>query len=1430
MAMSRPLRLSLVAVGGLLGLAVILATAAYGLLQTSWAHKRIASAIEGALSSDTMTVRVGALDGALPGTIVLHDVTATDAEGQWAEIGRMEVAWRPWRLLFNTVDIQTLSVSEATLERLPHKAAEEEPPPAAGQPASPLSLPDIGIEIGKMSIDMKLGTALTEGKVEILRAGGSARYGMGDGIDLNLDATQGDTGGSRLSARIHANPDDETLDLDVHAHEAKGGLVSRLIGVAEDGPFDVDITGDGSLMNWNGTAKATLGPDGHLDAKIRAFGDTMPRFAITGRASLPSPLGGRLEKIGAPPYDFDVEFAIADDGSLDFKNTTIKSAGASVVANGSVNLSSGSIDMTLALTPTSAEVRDALIDPFTAPSLALNAHVRGYVNAPFVDVSASTPGLTGEGMSTGRTNLTAELDFDTGDPATLFTFDASANIAKLAFEQKEGQPPVPPSDILMRTKGAYRGKAERLSFGDLMLRSDWASVDFAGGVDLSGEAAAMLNGRLTAELRGLPMAGPEVAKFLKQPARLQSSVVYMPEGERLKFAKLTLDHPKITAEGDVEVGFDPQLVRGNLKARIADPASFSDLAGIKLAGSPVDITLMTAPSGSMVNSTLGVSTASLTVSGTRLRQLKASLTLKDVETQSGTLDVAFTGPAGAVKAVSQISRSQNPDRLSFRDLHLTAAGGELNGNLTVPLGGGPASGMLEGQFASLDAVSALTGTDLHGAATFQVSLSDIGGQQGVTGHVEGNELSVMLDKDRSVGIKHITVATGGDIARLAQGVPYSVDATGVSYGDIKLDTLAMSGSTNFHRADYKIDADGRYHGSMTLSVTGSADWDKPEKHVEIETLNGKHRRTALALTKPASVILSGAGLEVKPTTLQIGNGHLDLSVKRDRRVFEGHADLADIPFNTIRAFVHESPAGGTVTGKVDVSVGSAGRTGSAKLRVAGLALSAGDAAPDRLDGTLDADWHNDVLTLRGDFTGEGDAKIALNVAAPLNYAPETGAFDLPESGRLTGNVTWDADVGPFWNAFGPDTETLDGRVNASLKLGGTVGDPSATGDITLHDGRFVDLEMGTVLDDLALRLEAGRQEVRLIEASATDGGSGKLSANGTIGIAPDGDFPIKLNVTADKATLVRRTDVTATASGSLSFTKEGKTSLIQGKIKTDRVEAILVDMSSPDVVNLKVTEIGPDGQIIKKPQQQETEAPENATKLDVDVDVPGQAFIRGRGLDSEWKGNLKVTGPVTDPRIVGTFNVVRGNFKFAGRTFDLQRGQVSFQGGQKIDPDLNVQAVYQVQDLTATAQITGPSSSPKVTLSSTPAYPQDEVLSRILFGSSVADLTPLQAVQLADAIRGLGKPGGGLLGSARNVVGLDVLQVGSGQPGGGLESTTITGGKYITKNVYLEVQAAPDGSQEQVGVDVGLTKHLSVESDVSPQQGSRVGLKWKRDY
>ena len=375
MAMSRTIRRVLIALGGVIGLVVILVGVAYGVLQTSWAHDRIAAAIERALSSDSMQVKVGAVEGALPQSVTLHNVVASDDVGVFARIGTLKLAWHPWRLLFKSVDIENVTVTDATLDRLPHTAPSSEPQ----APSQPISLPSFGITVSSISLDMALGPELTDGMPERLKANGSARYGMGDGIHLNLDASQGGTAGSRLTARIHANPEDETLELDLHAHEAKGGLASRLIGVEDDGPFDIDVTGDGTLADWNGTAKASLGPNGRLEAKIRAFGEATHNVRIKGTAMTPAPLTGRLEPVAAPPYDFDINFAVASGGKLTFTGTSVKTAGASLVANGTVDLSDGSVDMAVGLEPADASVADALTAPVKVPDLALNAHLRGYL-------------------------------------------------------------------------------------------------------------------------------------------------------------------------------------------------------------------------------------------------------------------------------------------------------------------------------------------------------------------------------------------------------------------------------------------------------------------------------------------------------------------------------------------------------------------------------------------------------------------------------------------------------------------------------------------------------------------------------------------------------------------------------------------------------------------------------------------------------------------------------------------------------------------------------------------------------------------------------------------------------------------------------------------------------------------------------------------
>ena len=69
--------------------------------------------------------------------------------------------------------------------------------------------------------------------------------------------------------------------------------------------------------------------------------------------------------------------------------------------------------------------------------------------------------------------------------------------------------------------------------------------------------------------------------------------------------------------------------------------------------------------------------------------------------------------------------------------------------------------------------------------------------------------------------------------------------------------------------------------------------------------------------------------------------------------------------------------------------------------------------------------------------------------------------------------------------------------------------------------------------------------------------------------------------------------------------------------------------------------------------------------------MPGKVFVRGNGLNSEWAGQLQVTGSPEAPIVSGSLRPIRGGFSFAGKSFSLRSGSVQFDGTK--DPGSNAE-------------------------------------------------------------------------------------------------------------------------------------------------------------
>ena len=231
--------------------------------------------------------------------------------------------------------------------------------------------------------------------------------------------------------------------------------------------------------------------------------------------------------------------------------------------------------------------------------------------------------------------------------------------------------------------------------------------------------------------------------------------------------------------------------------------------------------------------------------------------------------------------------------------------------------------------------------------------------------------------------------------------------------------------------------------------------------------------------------------------------------------------------------------------------------------------------------------------------------------------------------------------------------------------------------------------------------------------------------------------------------------------------------------------------------------------------------------LAVTVEIPSRFHVRGRGLDSEWEGSLHLGGTVENPRIVGTVSARKGYLDLLDRRFTLTRGSLDLVGLVPFQPVLQVEASAKGRDITALARITGPALDPKLELTADPVLPPEEILARLLFDRERSSLSPVQTVRLVMALNELrGGQSFSLTNKARQALGLDTLDVATGDNGG----TTVKAGRYLTEDVFLEVNQSGGTTGNQVRVEWELRPHVVLEADTTQNGGSGVGIQWQVDY
>lgn len=469
------------------------------------------------------------------------------------------------------------------------------------------------------------------------------------------------------------------------------------------------------------------------------------------------------------------------------------------------------------------------------------------------------------------------------------------------------------------------------------------------------------------------------------------------------------------------------------------------------------------------------------------------------------------------------------------------------------------------------------------------------------------------------------------------------------------------------------------------------------------------------------------------------------------------------------------------------------------------------------------------LEYRGDEPGNIKLRVPRSVYQNyLSQYPQIKLDRLPLQAKLSADMALES----LSFLLDQDVHQLSGQLRADLDLHGEISNPGVLGELAINRGFYENRQTGTLIDSLDCSMTASNRALGFNDCHASDGDAGHYRLSGEIDL-PSGQSPgrIRSRLELGSVNLLSRPDIDSRISGNLDLSGDFDRLTVSGELDVTPLNINLKRVATHHVPVIKVRrmEAVADDENSLKPQAMFS--PD--IMVDMVINASRQAFLRGQsGLDTELSGQLVLSGPIDNLEYKGHFETLRGQFELFGKKFVFRQGQVYLLNHAV---GFNLLGVYSNKSHTIEARLSGTTEDFKLSLSSNPAMPEDEILAYILFGKSINNITPVEAISLLAAVQEL-RGGGGTffdpVSRARKSLGLDRLSV-EGQSANGQNAGVNVGiGKYLSDHVYLELQRNSDPLQPwEANVIIELTPGIYIETSTGTgTAGTGTELIWKKHY
>ena len=748
---------------------------------------------------------------------------------------------------------------------------------------------------------------------------------------------------------------------------------------------------------------------------------------------------------------------------------------------------------------------------------------------------------------------------------------------------------------------------------------------------------------------------------------------------------------------------------------------------------------------------------------------------------------------------------------------------------------------------SLEEIGKIVGQPLKGAAVVDATLTGNARELQAQGTLKGSNIghgeneALSLATDFTVKIPELTPAQA---AIQAKSMATFLEVGGQKITELTADTTYSESMLEFNATAQE--------GMRQLTAGGAATFHPDHQEVHLNNLALKAEQIQWQ-TVPGT-----------ETTVRYGNNRIEIDNLRltsgDQRI---EADgVIGSPTETLKVQA------------VNVDVAQLDQLALGQQRLAGRlnanASVSGETSAPRVEGDFSLTqgafrtFKFESLTGMLDYAGRGmnvdvrltqtpQAWLTAKGYAPLTLfrptPPEVAGHSTPPPGEAINLevASSQIDLGVI-QGFTSYVTNVTGALQANIKVTGSGYDPHFDGGIDIKGGAFAVPDLGTAYSGLTTRIDLNAEGVTITQFKILDDRGFPMTVGGKLAMHERSVGAVDVSITSENFEVI---------DNELADMKLDKQIRITGELRKPRVEgfvevengfvdvARVLELATADAYATEAVEINPTVPAPTGPAPT-IESPSifDALSMELGIAIPSNLVLRGTDLKPANApidiGDMNVTvgGAVQvrkDPgsrrvQVLGEVNTVRGSYTFQGRRFEIMRdGRIRFQGGEDIDPIIDLRARRVITGVETIIRVQGSMRMPELTFTSNPPLEQADILSLIIFNQPVNELGEGQQIGLAERAAALagGYLTSGLSRSIANALELDEFEIqAQGEQGSG---PSLTVGEQVGERMFFRVrQGFGEQQATEVILEYQINEFLRAQASMAEISGGTQRVQFRR--